>query len=92
LQWFWLELLALPALIIFVIKRRTKHQVTDCVLEYETDAQEVDLGERSGHLDQEDEWDDNRFDNTVESAFNLPVQDLNDFSDHLFLPDANELF
>jgi hypothetical protein len=84
----------LVALVVFLLKRHKRDQMTDVGLEYETEteANVVNL-EENEILDEHDgDWDAGDFERTLESEFDAPTQEAPDFSDQFFPSDCGELF
>jgi hypothetical protein len=80
------------ALVIILFIRRQHNQVTDVDLEYETEANAIDLNESDSAGDRGDNWTADAFDLAIESAFCPHTQETPETNDSLFLSDCDEIF
>jgi hypothetical protein len=80
--------------IVFLVKRHKREDLTDLGLDYETEAQAnvINLQECESDDGHDGEWDIHDFERALESEFDQPTQEGCSFSDQIFPSDCDELF
>jgi hypothetical protein len=89
-------LIVVSVLILMIVKRYKRNQDIDPMVEYETEAQAIDIEDSESEEDAEDEWDIEEIDNAIDSVFDrtreLKTDNDGDGDEELFTSGCDEIF